>query len=534
MILSTEGASWSLSRGHVVGASSKGAGKGSLWAPNTRSPTKKSTATKTLSQFARGANPETPSASQEVMVISDTEDEEETKVKAPKRKEVKEIQATKPVVEMKSRASSRSSRASMRIDSPPSTPESTGDVQAAEELPEASEESTAFAKRSSSGDSRVIKPKQDHSSTSTPEDDAIIDLTQEASIEGIQIDTEVGKEEEAITLPMTFNLDDVASLWDAASSRRHAETENQQAAGSLANVVVVPQSDNPEELLSRVIQKEDFERMEILGQFNLGFIIVRSRRAAPNASGGNQAMEVDGDVKEEEMDDLFIVDQHAADEKYNFETLQLTTRIESQRLIRARPLDLSASDKLVALENLEVLQGNGFEVELEGAEVDDETEGRGQLLLVSQPVSKSTVFDMSGEWFCELHCVLCADGSDCIDLAELLHLMQDKPVGTMVRCSKARAMFASRACRKSVMVGHPLTKSQMTLVRDLVLSFWPKADSLIGGATYEHHGPALELPTWTPDYETLDENVFPACWFREWLSQSRLEQPARIDECLWM
>jgi DNA mismatch repair protein PMS2 len=29
---------------------------------------------------------------------------------------------------------------------------------------------------------------------------------------------------------------------------------------------------------------------------------------------------------------LFIVDQHAADEKYNFETLQATTRLESQRL----------------------------------------------------------------------------------------------------------------------------------------------------------------------------------------------------------
>lgn len=34
----------------------------------------------------------------------------------------------------------------------------------------------------------------------------------------------------------------------------------------------------------------------------------------------------------------------------------------------------------------------------------------------------------------------------------------------MVRCSKARAMFAMRACRKSVMVGMPLTQQQMTSV----------------------------------------------------------------------
>lgn len=50
------------------------------------------------------------------------------------------------------------------------------------------------------------------------------------------------------------------------------------------------------------------------------------------------------------------------------------------------------------------------------------------------------------------------------DLEELLHLMQDRPSGQMVRCSKARAMFAMRACRKSVMVGMPLAKSQMTSV----------------------------------------------------------------------
>ena len=49
--------------------------------------------------------------------------------------------------------------------------------------------------------------------------------------------------------------------------------------------------------------------MDIIGQFNLGFIIAR-------LSG-----------------DLFIVDQHASDEKYNFETLQRTTRLQPQKLV---------------------------------------------------------------------------------------------------------------------------------------------------------------------------------------------------------
>ena len=49
--------------------------------------------------------------------------------------------------------------------------------------------------------------------------------------------------------------------------------------------------------------------MEVVGQFNLGFIIARLSQ------------------------DLFIVDQHAADEKYNFETLQRTTRLKPQKLV---------------------------------------------------------------------------------------------------------------------------------------------------------------------------------------------------------
>jgi DNA mismatch repair protein PMS2 len=70
-----------------------------------------------------------------------------------------------------------------------------------------------------------------------------------------------------------------------------------------------------EQALNRVIRKSDFERMEVVGQFNKGFIIARLR-----AEGGK--------------DDLFIVDQHASDEKFNFETLQRTTVIKAQTLIK--------------------------------------------------------------------------------------------------------------------------------------------------------------------------------------------------------
>lgn len=83
-----------------------------------------------------------------------------------------------------------------------------------------------------------------------------------------------------------------------------------------------------DEALSRVISKEDFAEggMEVLGQFNLGFIIVRSNHQRKSASRGS--------VSGKELDDLFIIDQHAADEKYNFETLQRTTKIQGQSLLK--------------------------------------------------------------------------------------------------------------------------------------------------------------------------------------------------------
>ncbi|OBZ74667.1 DNA mismatch repair protein PMS1 [Grifola frondosa] len=185
------------------------------------------------------------------------------------------------------------------------------------------------------------------------------------------------------------------------------------------------------EALSRVIEKADFASMEPVGQFNLGFIIARRRKMPP----GEGSLEDGSRVME--MDDLFIVDQHAADEKYNFEVLQQTTKIKSQKLFQSQSLELTAADELIATENLEMLRQNGFEIDV----LDDAPSGQ-RLQLLAQPTSKSTVFDMK-------------------DLEELLHLMRDRPTGQMVRCSKVRAMFAMRACRSSVMVGMPLARRQM-------------------------------------------------------------------------
>uniref|UniRef100_A0A0A9XI24 Mismatch repair endonuclease PMS2 n=1 Tax=Lygus hesperus TaxID=30085 RepID=A0A0A9XI24_LYGHE len=68
-------------------------------------------------------------------------------------------------------------------------------------------------------------------------------------------------------------------------------------------------NDQAEDELKREISKDKFQLMEIIGQFNLGFIITKLD------------------------EDMFIVDQHASDEKFNFETLQKTTIIKNQKLV---------------------------------------------------------------------------------------------------------------------------------------------------------------------------------------------------------
>ncbi|CAG8644829.1 32401_t:CDS:10 [Gigaspora margarita] len=177
---------------------------------------------------------------------------------------------------------------------------------------------------------------------------------------------------------------------------------------------IVGQSPLKEQELNRVIKKDDFAMMEIVGQFNLGFIIAK--------------------LYKDEGCDLFIIDQHASDEKYNFEQLQLNTKIDSQRLIRY--LELTAAQELVAIDNIDILKANGFELE-----VDLEAQTTKKLKLISQPMSKDIIFGVE-------------------DLEELIFLLTERP-GEMIRCSKVRKMFASRACRKSIMVGDALSYQQM-------------------------------------------------------------------------
>ena len=85
------------------------------------------------------------------------------------------------------------------------------------------------------------------------------------------------------------------------------------------------------------------------------------------------------------------------------------------------------------------------------------------------------------------------------DLEELLDLINSSGNGEVVRPTKTRKMFASRACRKSVMIGKALNKAQMTSASlRLRISLVDMSTDLLRSQVVRHMGgmdqPWVSLP----------------------------------------
>lgn len=234
------------------------------------------------------------------------------------------------------------------------------------------------------------------------------------------------------------------------------------------------EGDEAENRLSLTVSKADFGEMKILGQFNLGFILALRPGSATD------------------KDDLFIIDQHAADEKYNYERLQRTTQLQSQRLVRPKELELSAAQEEIVLSHPEALKANGFEIEdsttLTSFDSDDAPEATRKLRLLTLPMSKEKTFDPS-------------------DLEELIHLLSEHPTGSssIPRPKKVQKILAMRACRSSIMVGKTLTTKQMQRVVQHMGEMDKPWNCPHGRPTMRH---LANLSEWT-SWRELDE---PADW----------------------
>ncbi|KAK9891926.1 hypothetical protein WA026_017410 [Henosepilachna vigintioctopunctata] len=130
------------------------------------------------------------------------------------------------------------------------------------------------------------------------------------------------------------------------SLEKNVENKNLKSKSAAINVkfrsIIDPENNkSAEEELQKQLSKRDFSDMVVIGQFNLGFIITRL---------GN---------------DLFIVDQHATDEKYNFEQLQKSTILQKQHLVNPKLLELTAGNENILIENEEIFKHNGFNFKID-------------------------------------------------------------------------------------------------------------------------------------------------------------------------
>nr|CAD7445459.1 unnamed protein product [Timema bartmani] len=192
-------------------------------------------------------------------------------------------------------------------------------------------------------------------------------------------------------------------------------------------------------------------QMSIVGQFNLGFIVVRLRA------------------------DLFIIDQHASDEKYNFEKLQRDTVLRNQRLVIPQKLELTAVNEGILIENVEIFRNNGFDFL-----IDKEAESSRRVQLTAIPMSKNWHFGKE-------------------DIDELLFMLQSRVEPDVV----VSPGFPSHHVPTIESEDHVRIQS-VSQVRHDRHSFEPVGHAATGGP-HGRNGSAVELSARQTNYEALGQ-----------------------------
>ncbi|KAK1315829.1 DNA mismatch repair protein PMS1 [Acorus calamus] len=202
--------------------------------------------------------------------------------------------------------------------------------------------------------------------------------------------------------------------------------------------------------LERFFKIEDFRKMKVVGQFNLGFII--------------------GKVDE----DLFIVDQHAADEKYNFERLSQSTILNQQPLLQPIRLELSPEEEVIVSMHVDIIRKNGFSL------MEDVHASPGnRYLLRAVPFSKNITFGV--EDMKDLISTLADGKEECSILSSYRMDTSDS-----LCPSRVRSMLASRACRSSVMIGDALGRKEMQKILENLASLRSPWNCPHGRPTMRH------------------------------------------------
>lgn len=331
----------------------------------------------------------------------------------------------------------------------------------------------------------------------TESDDDYIDEEEKKAQEDARVAELIQAAEESASMPSKENLQRAnralkgSSAKDSTTSllatielsmqqlRTQMEAMQQVLAESAEDRTEVAQDEamahDEETRLSLTVSKSDFDNMEIAGQFNLGFILATRRAGTTNTRTGHA------------RDELFIIDQHASDEKFNFERLQAATMVGNQRMVKPVTLNLTAVEEEIVLENTIALEKNGFIVDIDT--LGNSPVGR-RVTLLTLPLSKEVVFDTR-------------------DLDELIHLLSETPMigpnSAPPRPSRVRKMFAMRACRSSIMIGKTLSRRQMNNVVSNMGTMEKPWNCPHGRPTMRHLTSLNDNEGWTEDGRSMGE-----------------------------
>lgn len=185
-----------------------------------------------------------------------------------------------------------------------------------------------------------------------------------------------------------------------------------------------------------------FQKLRVVGQFNLGFILAVT---PPRKCG--------------QSPDIFIADQHACDEVRRYEELSRVSRIEGRPLIPPHQLCLTPAAEHAALRRSEAFRLNGMSLD-----VDANRPAGERLLVTSVPTGRI------GQSFGDKDIVEFVQ-----DVVSQPSAFGDGLEGDMPRPQKVRRLFMLQSCREAVYVDKPLRVRDMELLLsglDSVQSPW--------------------------------------------------------------
>lgn len=184
------------------------------------------------------------------------------------------------------------------------------------------------------------------------------------------------------------------------------------------------------------IKKDDFARMEVIGQFNCGFILTK---LPDNKS---------------EIRNVYIIDQHASDERYRLEMLERTLTFTIQRMLHPKLIKLEGGlqDEIVLGDNIDRLRECGFMINDDSSVTLCESPD-----ILEDIPSLKTFYLTAAPSVVGIHL-----GED--DLKEAIHLIRMDEFKGLGSLSRVATILASRACRSAVMIGEVLNREEMTRI----------------------------------------------------------------------